>query len=216
MPRTMIPANESPEDRAVREVLQEDDANIDAIVAQAGPPPDASKMSETDEDLAWSETDPTVSDIDGMAQRLAVQGLTQQEAQSLLVVKLMPDVLPVFMKPTGSLEIGRQYAQVARFPFRWALMEDMDPEEQVAYAEKRMRRYVKNLTQMMEEMGNGGNTSRDDAHQPDLGARYEEAPQALRMADPASAAVSNGLGVSQDMGEPSQPGPAAPAHVMGG
>lgn len=145
------PTAETAEDKALREVDTEDTAALEKLAREAGPPADADRLSERDEDDIWEIADLNV-DRDALAQRLAVEGLPPEEIKALLVVKLRPEWGQVFARPTQSMELADQYARMAQFPYRWSLLEDVDdPDEQVAKAERLDRRYQKRVTAMQEQ-----------------------------------------------------------------
>lgn len=137
---------ESPEERALREIEQEDDSALDAIAREAGPPPDSDKLSEADEDLAWETVDSSV-DYETMAQQLMTQGLRPEEMQRLLVLKLHPKWAPLYSRPTQDAEMAHQLARLAELPFRLSVLDGIDdPDEMVAKAESLDRRYQRRMT----------------------------------------------------------------------
>lgn len=150
MPRQ--PAAESAEDRAIREIDDEDEKAIAGLAQQAGPPPDSERLSESDEDAAWDFTDPNV-DYDDLASRLMTEGIQPQEMQQYLIFKLHPDWAPHYGQPTGDAEQAHQLARLAQTPFRASVLEDIDdPEEQVRKAESLDRRSQKRMTAVQEQM----------------------------------------------------------------
>lgn len=145
MPRR-APA-ETPEDKVIREVEIEDEQFLDRAAREAGPPADARRLSERDEDDIYAIEDRRIGDVDAFAQQLATQGLSPEMAQQLMVVQARPDWLPMLTQPTGSLEAASQIAKAARFPWRWSLLEDIDdPDELVQKAEQLDRRYQRRVT----------------------------------------------------------------------
>jgi hypothetical protein len=137
---------ESAEDRAIREIDAEDEQAIQALAAQAGPPPDARRLSEADEDEAWETADPNV-DHEELARLLLTEGLPPEVVNGLLVAKLRPDWVPLYGRPTQDAERAHMLARLAQFPFRLSLIEDIDdPDERTAKAEALDRRYRKRLT----------------------------------------------------------------------
>lgn len=144
MPRKI--ATESAEDRALRELDESSENTITRIANESGPPPDADKLSERDEDDIWELADPNV-DRDALAQRLAVEGLPPEEIKGLLIVKARPDWAQLFAAPTQSMELADQYARMAQYPWRWSLLEDIDdPDEMVRKAETLNRRFQRRVT----------------------------------------------------------------------
>lgn len=141
----------SAEDRVVEQLDAEDESVLNSLARQSGAPPDSMRLSEGDEDETWALEDPNV-DHDTLAERLMVEGLSQQEIAQLQVVKLRPDWAPLFANPTQSAVLADQYAKLARFPYRWSLLEDIDdPDEQVKKAEQLNRRYQKRVVGLMQQ-----------------------------------------------------------------
>lgn len=141
MPRR--PQPEQAEDRAIREVDAEDTAAIAKLAREAGPPPDADRLSEATEDELYAITDPLVeNDPDTFSQMLMTQGIDQQTLPRLRVLKEHPEWAQLFGQPTQSAEMADQLTRLARWPYRWSLLIDIDdPEEQVAKAEQLDRRF---------------------------------------------------------------------------
>lgn len=147
MPRQPMSA----EDMVVEQLDAEDEAVLNGLARQSGAPPDSMKLSEADEDETWALEDPNV-DSDALAQRLMTEGLGQDEIGMLQVVKLRPDWAPLFAQPTQSAVLADQYAKLARWPYRWSLLEDIDdPEEQVKKAEQLNRRYQRRVVGLMQQ-----------------------------------------------------------------
>jgi hypothetical protein len=142
---------ESFEDGLLGALEQETEDMLDRLAREQGPPPDADKLSEADEDDAWETDDPSV-DYETMAQQLTSQGLPPEVVNGLLVVKLHPEWAPLYQRPTQSAEMAHMLTQLARWPFRLSLIEDIDdPDEQVKKAESLDRRYQKRMTQRQEQ-----------------------------------------------------------------
>lgn len=143
MPRRSEP--EGAESRAIREVLEEDDRALEAIRAEAGPPPDSRRLSSADEDEAWGAADPRV-DHDAMVGMLQTRGLPPELVRRLKVVELRPEWAPLYQQPTPDPERAAMLARLARYPYRLALLEDLDdPDEQVAAAERLDRRFQQRM-----------------------------------------------------------------------
>lgn len=136
---------------AVLDKLESDTNDVlTRITQQAGPPPDAERMSEADEDQAWDFVDPN-ADHEQLASMLATQGIPPEVGQNLLAFKLHPEWAPFYGKPTNDMQLADQYARMLTTPFRWSILEDFDdPDEMVKKAESMDRRSQKRLTQMQE------------------------------------------------------------------
>ena len=142
MPRR--PVQESAEDRAIREIEAEDDDAVQRIALEAGPPADASRLSDADLDALWAVTDPLVDDPDAFASALMTSGIEPDLLGQLLVVREYPEWQPLYAQPTQDAEMADMLARLAQFPYRWALLLDIDdPEEQVRIAERLDRRFQK-------------------------------------------------------------------------
>lgn len=142
MPRR--PVQESAEDRALREIEAEDDDAVQRIALEAGPPADASRLSDADLDALWAVTDPLVDDPDAFASALMTSGIEPDLLGQLLVVREYPEWQPLYAQPTQDAEMADMLARLAQFPYRWALLLDIDdPEEQVRIAERLDRRFQK-------------------------------------------------------------------------
>lgn len=142
---------ESAEDRALRELDEEDTGTIESLAREAGPPPDSEKLSDRDEDEAWEATDPQV-DHEQMATMLMTQGLPPELAQQLLIVKLRPDDdwMSVLTRPTQDAELANQIARVAKYPFRLSLFDGIeDPDEQVRKSNHLDKRYQRKMAALM-------------------------------------------------------------------
>ena len=140
MPRR--PVQESAEDRAIREIEAEDDDAVQRIALEAGPPADASRLSDADLDALWAVTDPLVDDPDAFASALMTSGIEPDLLGQLLVVREYPEWQPLYAQPTQDAEMADMLARLAQFPYRWALLLDIDdPEEQVRIAERLDRRF---------------------------------------------------------------------------
>lgn len=149
-------ASESIEDRVTREILEEDDENVNSIAAQAGPPPDSNKLSESDEDEAWEFEDRQV-DHDAMAAQLMTQGIPEDVVQKLMIAKLRPDWAPLYQQPTKDAERADMLVKLAKRPFRLSILEDIDdPDERARKAESLDRRYQKRLTALQEQAAQPG------------------------------------------------------------
>lgn len=147
---------ESAEMRAIREVSDEDEKTLDRLALESGPPPEATRLSEAEEDEAWETVDPLVDD-EQLPTLLMTQGLPPEIAQRLLVLKLHPEWTGHYAKPTQDAEMANQLAQMAKTPFRWSLLEDIeDFEERARKAESLKRRYDKRMTQLQEQMSQPG------------------------------------------------------------
>ena len=151
-----MPAQQPPdsaETRALKEILQEDDAALKRIVAESGPPPDSTALSEPELDQVWALPDPNVHrDPEGFARLLMTTGIDQQTLARLSVIKEHPEWAPLYAQPTQDAEMADQLMRLARFPYRAALLAGIgDVEEQVRFAEQRDRRYQK-----AQEMRPGG------------------------------------------------------------
>lgn len=134
------------EDRVLTAIEANTDDMLNRLVAQAGPPADADKLSEADLDEAWETADPSV-DYETMAQQILTQGLPPEIARGLLVLKIRPEWAPLYGRPTQSAELAHQLARLAQYPFRLSVLEDIDdPDEQVAAAERLDRRFQKRAT----------------------------------------------------------------------
>lgn len=161
MPARQSP--ETPEDRAIRELLTEDDANIAAIAAESGPPAGASRLSESEEDTAWETMDPLVDD-EQFATALMTQGLPPEIAQQLLIVQMhqgdqetQQAWLQALTQPTNDAEQANLLVKVAKWPFRQAVYGDLDdPDQQVAKADQMHRRYQKKMTSLQEQITQPG------------------------------------------------------------
>ena len=137
-------AQESAEDRAIREIEAEDDDAVQRIALEAGPPADASRLSDADLDALWAVTDPLVDDPDAFASALMTSGIEPDLLGQLLVVREYPEWQPLYAQPTQDAEMADMLARLAQFPYRWALLLDIDdPEEQVRIAERLDRRFQK-------------------------------------------------------------------------
>lgn len=150
MPRRTAP--ETAEDRAIREVSDEDENAMRTLALEAGPPPDSSRLSEADEDAAWEQMDPNV-DHEQLATMLMTQGLPPELAQQLLIVKLRRDEdwMGALTKPTQDAELANQLAKLARYPFRLSVIDGYDdPDEQVRKANAVDRRYQKRMAQVLD------------------------------------------------------------------
>lgn len=140
MPRRAV--QESAEDRALREIEAEDDDAIRRIALEAGPPADSARLSDADLDALWAVTDPLVDDPDAFATALMTSGIQPDMLGQLLVVQEYPEWQPLYAQPTQDAEMADMLARLAQFPYRWALLMDLDdPEEQVRIAERLDRRY---------------------------------------------------------------------------
>lgn len=138
---------ETPEDRAIREIDDEDSRYLERAALEAGPPADVRRLSERDEDDIWGIEDPLAADPNMLAQRLMTQGLPPEEAQQFQIVQQRPEWLELLATPTQSAETADMLARAIRFPWRWSLLEDIDdPDEQVATAERLNRRFQRNKT----------------------------------------------------------------------
>ncbi len=123
-------------DRVAAEFEHEFRLVEDKLVAEAGDPPDARRLSERDEDEAYLTRDVNV-DHDTLAARMMTEGLPQEEAEMLAVVKEFPDWLPFYLQPTQDAELAERLATMAEFPVRWTLFADIeDPDELVSKAER--------------------------------------------------------------------------------
>lgn len=145
-------ASQAFEDRMldVMEPMTED--MLTRLASEKGPPADAKQLTEADEDEAWDTPDDAVSDLDEFARRLAVQGIPQEEAQTLLFLKLRPEWMPLFTRPTQDLGVAQQRAWLASKPFRLNLLEDYDdPTEMTERAEQLERRAQKRRTMLQEQ-----------------------------------------------------------------
>lgn len=152
MPRRI--ETEDAESRAIRELSDEDAQTLNTLTLQAGPPPDAERMSEADEDNAWSTMDPNLADHEQLAQMLATQGLPPELAQKLLITKLRGDDgwLQTLTQPTGSLDTANQLIKLAKYPFRLSVLDNFDdPEAQVRKAESMDRRYQKQMAAHLDQ-----------------------------------------------------------------
>lgn len=153
MPRQINP--ESAEDRAVRELDDEDAQTLNTLSAQAGPPPDAERMSEADEDQAWETMDPSLADHEQMASMLATQGLPPEIAQKLLITKLRGDDgwMEALTQPTGSLDTANQLIKLAKYPWRLSVLDTYaeDPDEWTRKAESMDRRYQKMTSSYLDQ-----------------------------------------------------------------
>lgn len=171
MPRQA--ATESAEDRVLREMEHEDTAALEKLAAQAGPPADAHRLSERDEDDAWETTDPQV-DEEKFGKMLTTQGIPPDQAQRLLITKLRPDWAPLYSQPTQDLEMAHMLTRVAQYPFRPSVLEGIDdPEQQVRKAETIDRRFQKRVTQRL-----------DAAAQVIVGGQGAQQPDAAGMQQP--------------------------------
>lgn len=142
MPRR--PVQESAEDRAIREIEAEDDDAVQRIALEAGPPADSARLSDADLDAMWAVTDPLVDDPDAFASALMTSGIDPEMLGQLLVVQEYPEWQPLYAQPTQDAEMADMLARLAQFPYRWALLMDLDdPEEQVRIAERLDRRFQK-------------------------------------------------------------------------
>jgi hypothetical protein len=149
MPRRSQPA--TPEDVALDQLEFEDEDELNRLVAEAGPPPDAKRMSESDEDEAWGFMDPD-ADYDALTAAMPTQGIPPEQAQQFLYLKLHPDALEEVSQPTGSLEKAHILARLIQHPFRRSMLEDeADPAEQVRKADRLEARRQKRLTQLQEQ-----------------------------------------------------------------
>ena len=153
--------------------MAEDEATLRALAEQSGPPPDAKRLSESDEDDAWATVDPQV-DAETMARQLMTQGLPPDAVQKLMVTKIRPDLAPLLTQPTQDAEMADQLVRIAQYPFRLSLLEDfIDPEEMTRHAERLDRRFQKRMTAAQESLA-----------QPDSGgygqmARMASSPEGL-------------------------------------
>ncbi len=149
MPRQ--PNQESAEDRALREIMAEDDAVMQRLAAESGPPPDSQRLSPAEEDRLYAQTDPLVhNDPEGFAKRLMVQGIDQQTLGQLQVLKGFPEWAPLYSAPTQSAELANDLTIYARWPYRPAMLADMaDPEEMTQRAEALNRRYQRTHAERM-------------------------------------------------------------------
>lgn len=138
----------SAETVALDQLEAEDDAILTALARQAGPPGEAKRLSETQEDDAYGYEDRFVAEShDELAAQLMTQGLSPEQANRMLVFKLRPDWLEHFSKPTQDAEVADQYVRAARNPFRWSLLEDYDdPDEMVKAADRLERRHQRRRT----------------------------------------------------------------------
>ena len=134
---------ESAEDRAIREIDDEDEKALDRLVREAGPPPDADRLSEAQEDELWAVTDPLVdADPDAFAATLMTQGIDQQTLARLRVLKEHPEWAQMYGQPTQDAALADQLTRMAQAPHRWTLLIDIDdPAEQTRKAESLDRRY---------------------------------------------------------------------------
>ena len=140
MPRRAV--QESAEDRALREIEAEDDDAIKRLALEAGPPADSARLSDADLDALWAVTDPLVDDPDSFATALMTTGIQPDMLGQLLVVQEYPEWQALYAQPTQDAEMADMLARLAQFPYRWALLMDLDdPEEQVRIAERLDRRY---------------------------------------------------------------------------
>lgn len=157
------PAPETPETRAINELLDEDDAAIKQIAAESGPPSGASRLSESEEDTAWETMDPLVDD-EQFATTLMTQGLPPEVAQQLLVVQMHKDDpetqqawLETLTQPTQDAEYANLIRSVVKWPFRSAVYNDIDdPDERVAKADSMHRRYTKRMASLQENIAQPG------------------------------------------------------------
>lgn len=152
MPRTPLP--QSAEDQVMDQLQAEDDAALEALAAQAGPPPDTKRLSESEEDDLYAFEDRLVgSDPDGFAQRLATEGIPPEIMQRMPIFKVRPDWLPLYQQPTQDLEVAQQRMKAARWPFRWGLFDDVpEPTARAEKAERLDRRFQKRHTAMQEQL----------------------------------------------------------------
>lgn len=147
------------EDQALDELDHESQQDIERLAMEAGPPPDAHRLSPADEVQAWTTTDPQV-DHEEMAKQLVTQGIDPQLAQNLLIVKLHPDNaqewIQAYTTPTNDAEHANTLATLALYPFSLSLIEDMDdPEAMVRKAETLDRRAQKHHTTLQEQIAQG-------------------------------------------------------------
>lgn len=142
---TRQPAPQTAEDMAIQAVDREDTAALDSLARSAGPPADSESLSDADLDRLWALTDRTVdNDPDAFATKLMTTGLSQQELPMLKVLKEHPDWAPLYGQPTQDAELADQYTQMARYPYRWMILEGIDdPDEQVRVSDRLDRRYQK-------------------------------------------------------------------------
>ncbi len=145
--------DETAEDRAIRELEAENEDFLNRAALEAGPPADSKRLSERDEDDIWAIEDTSVQDVNMLAQRLMLEGIPPEEAQRLMLVSSQPDKqrqaewLQVLGKPTQSAEVADQLAKAIRYPWRWALLEDIDePSEMVRRSNTLNRRFQKRVT----------------------------------------------------------------------
>lgn len=116
----------------------------DRLVVESGPPPDARRLSDADEVRMWGLRDPSV-DYDTMASRLMTEGIPQAEAEQLAVIKEHPEWLPLFTTPTNDAAKADQLARLAETPYRWSLLADLEPHEQVQKSERLAARHQRAL-----------------------------------------------------------------------
>ncbi len=142
MARRAVP--ESAEDKALREIEAEDDDAIKRIALESGPPADSARLSDADMDALWAVTDPLVDDPDALASALMTTGVQPDMLGQLVVVREYPEWEQLYAQPTQDAEMADMLSRLAQFPYRWALLMDLDdPDEQVRIAERLDRRFQK-------------------------------------------------------------------------
>lgn len=135
------------EDRAIQEIEAEDEAALAQVAAEMGPPPESGRLSAREQVELWGQTDPSV-DYETLRQRLVMEGLPPEEAQTLAIAQEYPDIVPLLAQPTGDLEMADMLASLAERPYRLAILEGIDdPEEQVKTAERLDREWQKMLAE---------------------------------------------------------------------
>lgn len=96
----------------------------------------------------WGLPDPLV-DYEALADRLGRGGLSQEEAQQLLIVKKYPDVMSAYLQPQpGQADM---LARLAEYPFRPDTYLHLDPEERVGMARSLDRAWRKTFEQTADE-----------------------------------------------------------------
>ena len=139
------PASESAEDRAIREISDEDEVALERLALEAGAPGDSEQLSAADEDTIWSITDDMVdADHEAFATQLLTQGVPQEMLPQLLVLQEHPEWMELYARPTQDAELADRLTRLAQFPYRWSLLLDYDdPDAMVRKAESLDRRYQK-------------------------------------------------------------------------
>lgn len=153
MPRQPQP-DQTAEDIVMSQLEAEDDDALNALAAQAGPPPDTRRLSESEEDDLYAFEDRLVSsDPDAFARQLMTQGIPPEMAQRMPIFKVHPDWLPLYQQPTQDADRADMLTRAAQFPFRWGLFDDVaEPTPRVEKAERLDRRYQRRHTALQEQM----------------------------------------------------------------